>query len=448
MNNREECAAYFKAHPEYRRIFAAMRKKWESLGRTAGKVVLSQATEEERKALEGLLGISMPENQAVFSLPEFENALQETRFGTVSLKELLEAYFGEPLVSSQEKKQNRRNREQEFWAAVECRLEDELGFEPEEQGKTAPSCKEAFSWVREMQEQKSGGYGAVMKEYRRSEESAGEMILQVARCLAICRPEQGEKRPISSLGIRLSVLAARVTGNPHALDRQTALGTLLSWALCRRSGSEYPQNARMWKELYEENGILTDELSSTVAAYGIHLVTEQGLHPAYEGFLVQKEPCVISLANLGTVRSAYGETDRIYIVENEMVFSELLERVSGYPVTLLCTSGQPRTAAYQLMELLCRGACSFYYAGDLDPEGLDIADRIWRSFPGRVYIWRMSESDYEKAKSPEPVSERRLEILKNISHPELRKTAERILQDKKAGYQELLLEEMVGDIEK
>ena len=42
------------------------------------------------------------------------------------------------------------------------------------------------------------------------------------------------------------------------------------------------------------------------------------------------------------------------IVENEMVFSELLERLSGYPAAVLCTSGQPRAAAYGLLELLCR----------------------------------------------------------------------------------------------
>lgn len=435
MNNREECAAYFKAQPEYERIFAAMRKKWESLGRTAGKIVLPHGTREERKALESLLGIPMPEHQIAFSMAEFEKALQETRYGKISLKELLETYFDQPLVSSQEKKQRRKNKEQEFWMGLEHAL-TEAGTDYEE----------AACWIREMQLQKSGGYAAVMKEYRRSEASAGELLLQAARCLAVCRQDTGREPWMGRFAVRLSVLAAKTTGNPHALDRQTTLGTLLSYALCRRCGSEFPQNARMWKELYEKNGILIDELSSTVAAYGIHLITDQGLHPAYESFLMRKEPCVISLANLAHVQSAYGETDRIYIVENEMVFSELLERVSKYPAALLCTSGQPRTAAYQLMELLCRGKTSFYYAGDLDPEGLDIADRIWRSFPGQVHIWRMSEADYEKAVSSEPVSERRLEMLKNISHPQLRKTAERICQEKKAGYQELLLEDMAEDM--
>ena len=137
-------------------------------------------------------------------------------------------------------------------------------------------------------------------------------------------------------------------------------------------------------------------------------------------------------------------------MENEMVFSELAEQLSDHPVTLLCTSGQPRTAAYRLMELLCESdeRVSFRYAGDMDPEGLDIAQRILDSFPGRVQIWRMSGDDYEKALSQEQVSERRLEMMKNLTNPVLKNTARKIREQKRAGYQEMLLEEMAGDIKR
>ncbi|MDO5416988.1 MAG: TIGR02679 family protein [Lachnospiraceae bacterium] len=435
MNNKKECAAYFRENQEYRRIFAAMRKKWESLGRTAGNVTLTQATKEERCGLERLLGISMPEGRITFSLPQFEQALQETRYAGVTLPQLLEEYYGEALVSSREKKRQEKDREQEFWGTLEARLMQDR-----------PEYEECISWLREMQEQKSGGYSTLMKEYRKSEEDARKLVWQIAECLRLCRTDGKTDKEFRGEGVRLAVLAAQTTGNPHALDRQSAAGTLLSCALCRRSGWGFPQNARLWKELYEKNGILVDALSSTIAAYGIHLETADGLHPAYEGYLQRKEPCVITLANLESVRRAYGESKHIYIVENEMVFSELLEAVSSFPVTLLCTSGQPRTAAYQLFELLAGDGVRFYYAGDMDPEGLDIAERIWRSFPEQVHIWRMSRSDYEKAMSEEPIPERRLEMLKNLTHPELRKTAEQILKHKKAGYQELLLEDMQRDI--
>lgn len=447
MSNKEACAAYFKEQKEYGRIFAVMRKKWESLGRTAGKVVLPHASEGERAALACFLGRPVPEEPLTFLMKDFERALQETRYEGISLKELLEAYFGETLVSNREKRLQKRDQEEEFWLSLE-----------EELQRRGPLYGEALAWIRELREQKSSGYAIVRREYGRSAEGAGKLVLQAAESLCLCgsgKPGKEAAEPGDEAAgtdgpecpeIRLAVLAAKAAGHPHALNRQTRVGTLFTYGLCRRCGSDFPQNARDWKELYEKNGILVDELSHTVIAYGLTLLTEQGPHPAYEGYRRQKEPCVISLANLRKVKSAYGETDRVYMVENEMVFSELLERTFQKPVALLCTSGQPRTAAYRLMELLALSGTRFYYAGDLDPEGLGIADRLWRSFPDRVRIWRMREEDYEKAMSQEIISKRRLEGLKGLVHPELQRTAKRLRLRGRAGYQEFLLEEMAEDI--
>lgn len=434
MSNRDGCVEYFKAQPEFERIFVAMRKKWESLGRIAGRVTISHVTEEERAALEGLLGRSLSGEDLSFSLGEFEKALGETRYGAVGLLELLEGYFGEPLSSTREKKRQREEEEQAFFA----KLEDTFG-------RKGPGYKEGLIWTREMRQQKNGGYACVKREYHKSPEVAQRLVEQVGECLRLCPGEDGRSEILGG-GVRLAVLAAQVWGNPHALDRQTPGGLLFTHALCRRKDRPLPGNAQAWKDLYEENDILVDDLSSTVIAYGIHLYQGQEPHPAYEGYARMKEPCVVTLANLAHIERALGESDRIFIVENEMVFRELLERATTPWVTLLCTSGQPRTAAYQLMELLCEAGSILYYAGDLDPEGLDIADRLWRRFPNHIRIWRMGEQDYEKSLSQEPISPKRLKILENITHPELKQTAARIRECKRAGYQELLLEDLAEDI--
>ena len=56
MNNNEECAAYFRSRPESRRCLQALRAKWESYGRAAGYITLSDASEAERRLLGGILG--------------------------------------------------------------------------------------------------------------------------------------------------------------------------------------------------------------------------------------------------------------------------------------------------------------------------------------------------------------------------------------------------------
>ena len=56
MNNNEACAAYFKGNPAYRRCFLEFEKKWNSYGRAKGIITLKHTSEEERRAIGGILG--------------------------------------------------------------------------------------------------------------------------------------------------------------------------------------------------------------------------------------------------------------------------------------------------------------------------------------------------------------------------------------------------------
>ena len=66
MNNNRECADYFRRKREYDRCFLEMRKKWESYGKASGRIVLADATEEEKRALGGILGESFYDGEIRF----------------------------------------------------------------------------------------------------------------------------------------------------------------------------------------------------------------------------------------------------------------------------------------------------------------------------------------------------------------------------------------------
>ena len=161
----------------------------------------------------------------------------------------------------------------------------------------------------------------------------------------------------------------------------------------------------------------------------------------------------------------------MYIVENEMVFSYLVDHLkrSSYQkagrnephlkedwkentrekkerYTLLCTSGQPRAAAQQLIPLLLKSGADIYYSGDIDPDGIRIADRLWRKFGNGIHIWRMSPEDYEKSSSAERIPESGMAKLENIRHPLLLETAKNVRKKGLAGYQENLLERLLKDV--
>ena len=88
--NNRECAEYFKGQKAYRRCFQELLKKWKSYGKVAGRISLKNTSEEEKKAIGGLLGKTFYEENICFSFADFEKSLQKTRYAPVEMKKVLE----------------------------------------------------------------------------------------------------------------------------------------------------------------------------------------------------------------------------------------------------------------------------------------------------------------------------------------------------------------------
>ncbi len=71
------------------------------------------------------------------------------------------------------------------------------------------------------------------------------------------------------------------------------------------------------------------------------------------------------MENLQELTAVQSTGDKVYIVENEMVFSYLLKHLEQKNVTLLCTSGQLRSAAVKLIPFLLDSGAEIYYSGDM-----------------------------------------------------------------------------------
>jgi uncharacterized protein (TIGR02679 family) len=407
-----------------------MRKKWERYGRVAGQIVLTDATDQERQALTGILGKSFCGEQVKFAMAEFENALQKTRFAPVTLETLLEDYFGERICTNQEKTDRKTGQREEFLNRLEAQFRSQAwsGW--------------GLSWIRAMRESGKHGYSALMSQHRKNPENAFALAKNVGMCLeeSIALSEAQEERP-------LAVLAAEMTNNPHYLDRGTAAGSLLMHAICWYKDCDYPQSAYLWRLLLLEMGICPDNLSSSIAAYGIHFRTEQGLHPAYEAFYQSGESGILTMEHMKRITGAYADDKTIYIVENQMVFSYLVNRMQRKGTALLCTSGQLRSAAQELIRMLVQSGMQIYYSGDIDPEGMLIADKLWQKYPEQLHIWRMSKQDYKDSISEEKIAPKRLTMLELLRNPCLQETAYQVRKIKKAGYQENILQSFVKDME-
>ena len=82
----------------------------------------------------------------------------------------------------------------------------------------------------------------------------------------------------------------------------------------------------------------------------------------------------------------------------------------------------------------------------IDPEGIEIADRVLARGPGQILPWRMTREDYYRSISDEMLTEKRLKKLDKIVNAQLRELGELLKAEKRAGYQEHLIDLMVKDI--
>lgn len=131
----------------------------------------------------------------------------------------------------------------------------------------------------------------------------------------------------------------------------------------------------------------------------------------------------------------------------QMLFSSLC-RQSRLQHPLVCTSGQLKETSWQLLDLLTQTDCQFYYAGDFDPEGLSIADWLWQEYVERVHFWHMEPQNYQRAISEKKIEgEGRLRQLEQIACPALRPTAQAVLEERRAGYQEALTKQYLDDLQ-
>lgn len=431
MNNNKACAEYFKSQKTYQRCFQELWKKWRSYGKPAGRITLKNASDEERRAVGGITGKVFYEEDIRFTFSEFEQGLQKTRFAPVDIKKVLEEYFGEELVTKQAEKKEAQKQKEDFLKDISDVFRGKSGTE-----------SAAYKWTEQMLSTKKYGYQILIREFEKDPDQAGILSEYVGNALEkLHKISNTEEQP-------LAVFAAEISGNPHYFDRGTTAGMLLVRGICCIRDQEVPENAYQWRELMEEAGIIPDNVSSMVHVYGLRLKKRDIWHPAYEAFCEEGEPCVITMENLKGITEVQPLGNNVFIVENEMVFSYLIDNLPDKNCTLLCTSGQLRFVSQKLLSLILENGTDIYYSGDIDPDGMGIADRLWMKFGDRIHMWRMSPEDYEKSISGEHIGENGLTKLFHIRHPLLKKTAEYIKQKELSGYQENILKELLADMEK
>lgn len=417
----EECMLYFKARPVYKKLFLKMRDKYVGLGHFGGTAMLTSLSREEKSQLGGFFQRDYTSNKTItISADLMKKCLESSKFAGLTWELILETYFEEPLQVKKEIELAESKRREDYFAEILESISDESGRE----------------WLRSILEEKKEGYLLITQLYKESPEELRSILTYVTTGIAKLKVFQDKKQKEL-----LAVFSANVTGNPHYFDEGKTGEKLLFNYLGERNfdlKQEGLSRAEYKNRIYYEAGILKDEVSNDALAYGIHgWKPDGGLHEGIEGFLENREPVKLTLQTIGRLEKVCGQSSQVYVVENPAVFSVLIRE---YPQrTVICGNGQLRLAVLILMD---KFSCDtvFWYAGDFDPEGLLIAQKLKVRYGERLKLWKYEADLYETYLSEVELSDRRMKKLEQVSVQELQEIREAMYKKRRSAYQESMME--------
>lgn len=409
----------------FERLFEGFKERYISLGHIGGTVVLSPLKSEEKEVLEGFLQIDCHKRKSLtVSVERMNRALKKTKFSEFTLEELVKVYFSGNLVSKKaQKKQENEKRKQRFQKLL-------AGYTDTRAGR----------WLLHILDTKEMPYNMLKQDERKDEKWLECHIPYLLQALEQLPVRNGEI-------VRLPVFASKITGDPHYFDEGNRMFRYLLYGICEICHIPYPseQRAEQKAEVLYQAGLLKDEISNSVTCMGIRGVLKGGrYHRGMEGFYAENEMMQLNLYHLGQLTRVETEEKDVYVVENPAIFQMMTERQNASKekqknkkIAIVCANGQLRLAVLVLLDLIVKAGCTLWYAGDFDPEGLEIAQKLKDRYGEQLMLWHYEKEDYERAKSKNNIiSEKRKKKLEKLSDPVLVRMKAWILESGVAGYQE------------
>lgn len=195
----------------------------------------------------------------------------------------------------------------------------------------------------------------------------------------------------------LPELAAALFDDPHALDRQQALGRAAVRVLAATQDLDNFADtetlaatadgsliAARWRGTWQRAGVLCDRVSSTVLVLNLPL---DGSNPA--AALTSSAPGEPVWLTARSLNGEWRPTERVRVVrvcENPSVVEAAADSLGDGCPPLVCTYGRPSTAAHTLLHGLHSSGVRLLISADRDTAGTQISDNLLTTYPG-AELW-------------------------------------------------------------
>ncbi|TCO77394.1 TIGR02679 domain-containing protein [Marinisporobacter balticus] len=423
MDNKvKEAICFLTEQKGYKRILKGILDKYKQLGKLSGMIVLEDLSHEEGIILGAIDYKFYAEKRGKISVKKFVDSFCKGRFEGIDFTEVLKIYFKDDLLTNKALKEMRKNKRETYFFNILNQFEN----------------TKAYQWLKAVLDEKNHGYHTLIKKYEESQQDLKYILINIRNALNILSFSKKSLMP-------LPLFSSKVTKDSHYFDINRIEGKLLIHAICHFLNEKYPLNAEEMNEVLYQSGIVRDEISNSTITFGLMAYRKNEAHLGFKSFLDNGEPLQLSIKNLRSIEKIKAKGYKVFVFENPTAFAGVMEKTLDLYPSLICTSGQLNISALMLLDKLVEGGAMLYYAGDFDPEGLQIADKLKIRYKENLILWRFSVEDYRCIKGEVSIKERENKLL-NIQSEELLPLRDFILKEGVAGYQELLIDAYVEDI--
>lgn len=356
-------------------------------------------------------------------LKAWEGTIYQSLVKSTTLFEIVELYFEEPLITKKEKEISFLEHRKRFFAQ----------YKTENHPR---DLQRIINWI-EGEENKNNRFYLQYKQDMVLLESNLQTASKLLKMFPLEKP------------IYLPMFAAVVTRNPHAFDRDKEQGKFLIYTLqlltlLNKGVTIKSQlNAEEVAELLLNHNILVDDLTNYVTVFNIFGRNKGGVENGLLSASVNQLASLnLPLREVIKLEQVLAHNNIIYMVENSNLASYLMSEVinNDLNISIVCGNGMLTLATIKFLEVFVNNGGTVFYAGDFDPEGISIAQRLINRLGDRVNLWCYDLQNYLASLSSEEISESRIQQLNSlIKHSTLLEIADEIKRYKLAGYQENIL---------
>lgn len=417
MMNEEFCQ--YLSDNEFSEFMQLWKKQYEKYGTCKGSIDLV-LDDSNRECISGLMGKDYYGVDCVhITFRQLQKAILNTKYENCDFNEVLKMYFNQDVFTNEYRQEQEQLRVQNIFKHFFKR-----------EGKSQ-------QWIYNTYTNRDSVYIRIVQASKENEQKCINTVCVVMKALNHLPMWENKKENIS-------IFASYHTKNPHAFDKNTFAYYLMMHGIVYFLKVDFPKTNLEQNEILYRAGLYQDGISNYCSVARLQAFNENNQpHLGWAGFYDSYEALNVNMDNLLHIHFITC-CDRAYIVENPSVFQALLKKIKKEKIKkigLVCTNGQLNYSAYLLLDILVNSNIEIYYSGDMDPEGLLIADKIKQRYPS-IKLWCYDVSQYEISKSKEQATDQRMHMLDALKDETLIRIGKCISENKnRVGYQENMIEE-------